>query len=111
MSTQVRKANYERKMLQQRIDTIQRKIITLDLIDIDNWSYEDFVGRFIRLFPNDSVWKWGVIKAANQHGIMVVITYVKLNGFHSNYSIGDCHFVPWSKATFHFCSQSEAKNI
>ena len=95
----------------RRLNKIRQRVIDLDLMSLDNWSYNDFIGRYIRLFPNDSVWKWGEIRAANQHGIMVSITYVKLNGFHSSYEVGDCHFIPWGRASFHFCSESEANNV
>ena len=100
--------NYIQINPEKRLHAVAESLDRLDLNGMDQWDYSDFHGRFIRLFPGDGVWKWGVIKSATREGLMVAITYVRSNGFHSNYKVGNCHFVPWNKATFYFCSKSEA---
>jgi hypothetical protein len=70
--------------------------------------YPEMEGRYIRLHPEDSVWKWGLITTAGQEGCLITITYVKSNGIHSNYHVGNIHFLPWGKLTFYFCNSAEA---
>ena len=100
--------NYIKINAEKKLQSIGRSLDKLDLNDIDQWGYSEFRGRFIRLFPGDGVSKWGVIKSATREGLMVAITSVRSNGFHSKYQVGECHFLPWNKVTFYFCSKREA---
>ena len=66
-------------------------------------------GKYIKLYPGDSVAKYGLITDATKEGIMVTITSMGPDrGFSTIYKVGQRHFVPWGKLTFHFVCSMEA---
>ena len=63
----------------------------------------DLEGRQIKLYPGDSVKKWGRITHATTEGLLVFITKVDKGGWcDSSYEVGTEHFIPWNKLSFRF---------
>ena len=66
-------------------------------------------GKFIKLFPGDSVPKYGLIRDATKEGIVVTITGIgPRNGFGTHYDVGQRHFFPWVNLKFQFVCSMEA---
>ena len=60
-------------------------------------------GRQIKLYPGDSVEKWGEITHATTEGILVRIIRVKKGSWsEKSYEVGTEHFIPWNKLSFRF---------
>ena len=60
-------------------------------------------GRQIKLYPGDSVKKWGKVTHATVEGILVRITKVDKGGWsEDSYLVGTEHFIPWSNLSFRF---------
>ena len=63
----------------------------------------DLEGRQIKLYPGDSVKKWGEITHATTEGILVLITRVNRGSWSdSSYEEGKEYFIPWNKLSFAF---------
>ena len=63
----------------------------------------DLEGRQIKLYPGDSVSKWGEITHATTEGVLIIITMVKKGSWsESSYEVGTEHFIPWNKLSFRF---------
>lgn len=63
----------------------------------------DLEGRQIKIFPGDSVEKWGEITHATTEGILVRIIRVKKGSWsEKSYEVGTEHFIPWNKLSFRF---------
>jgi hypothetical protein len=63
----------------------------------------DLEGRKIKLYPGDSVKKWGEITHATTEGVLVLITKVNKGSWSdSSYEEGKEYFVPWNKLSFAF---------
>ena len=69
-------------------------------------------GKYIRLFPGDSVKKWGLIQDVTTEGIMVTITYVDKGSWSSDggYIVGTRRFLNWNKLNFYICDSQEANS-
>ena len=66
-------------------------------------------GKFIKLFPGDSVPKYGLIRDATKEGIVVTITSLgPTRGYSTHYDVGQRHFIPWGKLQFQFVCSMEA---
>ena len=65
---------------------------------------------YIRLFPGDSVKKWGCVQEVFTEGILVLITKVDQGSWCSNdgYIEGTVRFLPWNKLDFYKCDSYEA---
>ena len=64
----------------------------------------DLEGRHIKLYPGDSIKKWGVITFSSTEGLLIKITKVNQGSWASSdgYKVGTEHFLPWNKLTFRF---------
>jgi len=63
----------------------------------------DLEGRQIKLYPGDSVSKWGEITHATTEGVLIIITMVKKGSWSdSSYEEGKEYFIPWNKLSFSF---------
>ena len=63
----------------------------------------DLEGRQIKLYPGDSIKKWGEITHATTEGVLVLILKVKKGSWSdSSYEEGTEHFIPWNKLSFRF---------
>ena len=63
----------------------------------------DLEGRQIKLYPGDSVSKWGEITHATTQGVLVLILMVKKGSWSdSSYEEGQEYFIPWNKLSFAF---------
>ena len=63
----------------------------------------DLEGRHVKLYPGDSVSKWGEITHATTEGVLVLITKVNKGGWsETSYEVGTEHFIPWNKLSFRF---------
>ena len=63
----------------------------------------DLEGRHIKLYPGDSVSKWGKITHATTEGVLVLITMVKKGSWsEKSYEVGTEHFIPWNNLSFRF---------
>ena len=64
----------------------------------------DLEGRQIKLYPGDSIKKWGEIPHATTEGILVLITKIDQGSWSSTdgYKVGTEHFIPWNKLSFRF---------
>ena len=63
----------------------------------------DLEGRQIKLYPGDSVKKWGEITHATTEGVLVLILKVKKGSWSdSSYEEGTEHFIPWNNLSFRF---------
>ena len=63
----------------------------------------DLEGRQIKLYPGDSVKKWGEITHATTEGVLVLILKVNKGSWSdSSYEEGKEYFVPWNKLSFAF---------
>ena len=63
----------------------------------------DLEGRQIKLYPGDSVKKWGEITHATTQGILVLITKVNKGSWSdSKYEEGKEYFIPWNNLSFAF---------
>ena len=67
--------------------------------------------RWIQLYPGDTHSKWGEIIDAWEAGIKLKITRVSRQLNCSGYTpeLGQVIFVPWSKLSYGYCTQSEAE--
>ena len=66
-------------------------------------------GKFIKLFPGDSVPKYGLIRDITKEGIVVTITSLgPTRGYSTHYDVGQRHFIPWGKLQFQFVCSMEA---
>ena len=66
-------------------------------------------GKYIKLFPGDSIATYGLIQHATKQGIVVTITSLgPTRGYSTHYETGQRHFIPWGKLTFQFATQCEA---
>ena len=65
---------------------------------------------FIRLFPGDSVKKWGCVQEITTEGLLVLITHVDMGSWSSDggYIVNTVRFLPWNKLDFYKCSAFEA---
>ncbi|MAK20558.1 MAG: hypothetical protein CMA05_04515 [Euryarchaeota archaeon] len=65
---------------------------------------------FIRLFPGDSVKKWGCVQAVTVEGILVLITHVDMGSWTNDdgYILNTVHFIPWGQLRFYKCDAFEA---
>lgn len=60
-------------------------------------------GRHIKLYPGDSVKKWGKIVHVTTEGLIVLITKVgSTDRISSSYVVGMESFIPWGKVSFRF---------
>ena len=60
-------------------------------------------GRQIKLYPGDSVSKWGEITHATTEGVLVFILKVDRGSWCDNsYEEGKEYFIPWNKLSFAF---------
>ena len=63
----------------------------------------DLEGRQIKLYPGDSVSKWGEITRATTEGVLIIIRKVKKGSWSdSSYEEGKEYFIPWNKLSFAF---------
>ena len=63
----------------------------------------DLEGRQIKLYPGDSVKKWGEITHATTEGVLVIILKVNKGSWSdSTYEVGTEHFIPWNNLSFRF---------
>jgi len=63
----------------------------------------DLEGRQIKLYPGDSVSKWGEITHATTEGILVLILKVNKGSWsNASYEEGKEYFIPWNKLSFAF---------
>lgn len=64
----------------------------------------DLEGRQIKLYPGDTVKKWGEITHVTTEGVLVLILKVDLSSWSSSdgYDTGTEHFIPWNKLSFRF---------
>ena len=63
----------------------------------------DLEGRQIKLYPGDSVKKWGEITHATRQGVLIVILKVKKGSWSdSSYEEGKEYFIPWNNLSFAF---------
>ena len=64
----------------------------------------DLEGRHIKLYPGDSIKKWGVITFSSVEGLLIKITKVDKGSWSSSggYEVGTEHFLPWNKLSFTF---------
>ena len=63
----------------------------------------DLEGRQIKLYPGDSVSKWGEITHATTEGVLVIILRVNKGSWSdSTYEVGTEHFIPWNNLSFRF---------
>ena len=67
-------------------------------------------GKYIRIFPGDSVRKWGLIQDVTTEGIMVTITFVDRGSWSSSdgWIVGTRRFLNWGKLDFYICDSQEA---
>ena len=67
-------------------------------------------GKYIKIFPGDSVKKWGEILHVTKEGIMVKVTHVDKGSWSSydGWKVGVTRFVNWHKLSFQICDQYEA---
>ena len=65
---------------------------------------------FIRLFPGDSVKKWGCVQKITTEGLLVLITKVDQGSWAGDggYIEGTVRFLPWNKLDFYKCDAYEA---
>ncbi len=70
----------------------------------------DLEGKYIRIFPGDSVKKWGLIKDVTAEGIIVTVTYVDKGSWadSSGWIVATTRFISWHKLDFYFCDSMEA---
>ena len=60
-------------------------------------------GRQIKLYPGDSVSKWGKITHATVEGVLILILKVKKGSWSdSKYEVGKEYFIPWNNLSFAF---------
>ena len=63
----------------------------------------DLEGRQIKLYPGDSVSKWGEITHATTQGVLVLILKVIRGSWsHSSYEEGKEYFISWNNLSFAF---------
>ena len=62
----------------------------------------DLEGRQIKLYPGDTVSKWGEITHATTEGVLVRILKVKNKRFDTKYKVGIEYFIPWNNLSFAF---------
>ena len=63
----------------------------------------DIEGRQIKLYPGDTVSKWGEITHATTEGVLVLILKVKnSNRIYATYEEGKVYFIPWNNLSFAF---------
>ena len=63
----------------------------------------DLEGRQIKLYPGDSVKKWGKITHATTEGVLVLILKVDKGSWSdSKYKAGTEYFIPWNNLSFSF---------
>ena len=64
----------------------------------------DLEGRQIKLYPGDSVKKWGEITHATTEGVLITITKVDRGSWSSSdgYEVGLEYFIPWNNLSFRF---------
>ena len=63
----------------------------------------DLEGRQIKLYPGDTVSKWGEITHATTEGVLVLILKVKnSNRIYAKYEEGTEYFIPWNNLSFAF---------
>tara|TARA_B100000674_G_scaffold267081_1_gene220462 strand:+ start:515 stop:742 length:228 start_codon:yes stop_codon:yes gene_type:complete len=63
----------------------------------------DLEGRQIKLYPGDSVKKWGEITHATTQGVLVLILKVNKGSWSdSSYEEGKEYFIPWNNLSFAF---------
>ena len=63
----------------------------------------DLEGRQIKLYPGDSVKKWGEITHATSEGVLVRILKVDRGSWSdSKYKVGTEYFIPWNNLSFAF---------
>ena len=71
----------------------------------------DLEGKYIRIYPGDSVEKWGLIQDVTTEGIMVTITFVNKGSWSSSegWIVGTRRFLNWSSGfSFYICDSHEA---
>ena len=60
-------------------------------------------GRQIKLYPGDSVEKWGEITHATTEGVLILILKVDRGSWSdSSYEVGKEYFIPWNNLSFRF---------
>ena len=59
-------------------------------------------GKYIQIFPSDSIQKWGNILHVTKEGIMVKVTKVNRGGWSSTggWEVGVVRFISWTKLSF-----------
>ena len=63
----------------------------------------DLEGRQIKLYPGDTVSKWGEITHATTEGVLVLVLKVKnSNRIYAKYEEGKEYFIPWNNLSFAF---------
>jgi hypothetical protein len=63
----------------------------------------DLEGRQIKLYPGDTVSKWGKITHATTEGVLVIILEVKNSRrIETKYKVGTEYFIPWNNLSFAF---------
>ena len=63
----------------------------------------DLEGRQIKLYPGDTVSKWGEITHATTQGVLVLILKVQRNHrINTSYEEGKEYFIPWNNLSFAF---------
>ena len=65
---------------------------------------------YIRLFPGDSIKKWGLVQEVTVEGLLILITYVDKGSWSSDegYIANTVRFLPWNKLDFYKCDAHEA---
>lgn len=57
-----------------------------------------FLNKEVKLFPNDTYWKYGIINDINPSGITIKITTVQND--QTGYKRDDVYFIPHEKAVY-----------
>ena len=69
-------------------------------------------GKHIRIFPGDSVVKYGQVDHVTAEGLLVTVTYVDRGSWASSggWYLGTQRFLSYQKLDFYLCEASEAKS-
>ena len=70
----------------------------------------ELAGKHVKVFPGDSVKKWGVILHSTKEGLFIKATRCSQGGWSSNdgWNVGSVHFLPWGKIKFEMSTKEEA---
>ena len=67
-------------------------------------------GKYVKVFPGDSVKKWGVILHSTKEGLVIKATRCNQGSWSSNdgWNVGSMQFLPWGKIKFEMSTEEEA---